>query len=172
MMLRFSAAGLVACWSGAALISSAHLCPVEAFSSPTAFQSPASLRAAVVDGNARKSNRVTPSVSFGSWNPNQQGFTHLFSSVSDEQGQQDIAATAADDVGDAVDQEDFTAVLKQTFESTETNMLLGQPIPYNELTIGVMKETYKGENRVSLSPDAVGLLTKAGLDVVVESGGK
>ena len=170
MMLRFSAAGLVACWSGAALISSAHLCPVEAFSSPTAFQSPASLRAAVVDGNARKSNRVTPSVSFGSWNPNQEGFTHLFSSVSDEKDQQDIAAAGND--GDAVDQEDFTAVLKQTFESTETNMLLGQPIPYNELTIGVMKETYKGENRVSLSPDAVGLLTKAGLDVVVESGGK
>ena len=34
-----------------------------------------------------------------------------------------------------------------------------------------MRETYRGENRVSLSPDAVGLLTKAGLDVVVESGG-
>ena len=169
MMLRFSAAGLVACWSGAALISAAYLCPTEAFSSPaTAFQSPASLRAAVVSGNPGKSKRVTPSVSFGSWNPNHLVPTHLFSSVSDETDQKDAAAN--DD--NVVDQEDFTAVLKQSFESTDTNMLLGQPIPYNELTIGVMKETYKGENRVSLSPDAVGLLTKAGLDVVVESGGK
>ena len=167
MMLRFSvAAGLVACWSGAALISTMHLCPAEAFSSPAAFQSSASLRALTVNGNPRKSKRVTPSVSFGSWNPNHLVPIHsvLFSSVSDEKSQH-----STDDV---VDQEDFTAVLKQTFESTETNMLLGQPIPYNDLTIGVMKETYKGENRVSLSPDAVALLTKAGLDVVVESGGK
>ena len=171
MMLRFSA-GLVACWSGAALISAAYLCPAEAFSSPSAFQSPASLRAAVVNSNPRKSKRDTP-VSFGSfWNPNHlDSHSALFSSVSDgSKSKPDNAATDGDD--NAVDQEDFTAVLKQTFESTETNMLLGQPIPYNEMTIGVMKETYKGENRVSLSPDAVALLTKAGLDVVVESGGK
>ena len=95
-----------------------------------------------------------------------------FASVDD-----DVVTAALNDAARMVDeswinQEDFTAVLKQTFESTETNMLLGQPIPYSELTIGVMKETYKGENRVSLSPDAVALLTKAGLDVVVESGGK
>ena len=61
-------------------------------------------------------------------------------------------------------------MLKQVFEPKPH--FLGEPTPYEELTIGVMKETYPEENRVSLSPDAVGLLTKAGFDVVVESGGK
>ena len=50
--------------------------------------------------------------------------------------------------------------------------ILGEPIPYSKLTIGVTKETFQGENRVSLSPESVELLTKAGLQVVVQSGGE
>jgi hypothetical protein len=34
------------------------------------------------------------------------------------------------------------------FLETETK-IWGQPIPYSELSIGVLKETFKGENRVS-----------------------
>jgi len=43
-------------------------------------------------------------------------------------------------------------------------------IPYEELTIGVFKESFPGENRVSQSPESVKLLVKAGLNVVIESG--
>jgi hypothetical protein len=49
--------------------------------------------------------------------------------------------------------------------------ILTQPIPYEELTIGVTKETYPGENRVSQTPDSVRGLVKAGFKVVVQSGG-
>ena len=51
------------------------------------------------------------------------------------------------------------------------NRILGQPIPYNDLTIGVMKETFKGENRVSQTPDSIKMLVKEGFHVVVQSGG-
>lgn len=59
-------------------------------------------------------------------------------------------------------------------ESSSTNSnpnLLGRPIPYNELTVGILKERYPGENRVSQTPDSVALLIKGGLNVVVETGG-
>ena len=38
------------------------------------------------------------------------------------------------------------------------------------LTVGVVKETFPGENRVALIPDSVGPLAKAGLQVLVERG--
>ena len=84
--------------------------------------------------------------------------SNLFSSVSDEQ-----EAKSNADIKASVD-----SVAKAFQASTSTD--LNQPIPYEDLTIGVMKETYPGENRVSLSPDAVALLTKEGLHVVVQSG--
>ena len=49
---------------------------------------------------------------------------------------------------------------------------VGKAIPYSELTIGVLKEDYPQENRVSQSPDSVAGLVKAGFQVVVQSGGK
>ena len=49
---------------------------------------------------------------------------------------------------------------------------LFSPIPYSELTIGVLKETWKRENRVSQSPESVSSLVKAGFNVVVQEGGK
>lgn len=54
----------------------------------------------------------------------------------------------------------------------QQNVLLGKPIPYNKLTIGVLKETYPGENRVAQTPDSVKNLIKAGLSVAVQAGGK
>ena len=52
-----------------------------------------------------------------------------------------------------------------------TNALANKAIPYSELTIGVVKETFPGENRVSQSPDSVRSLVKAGFNVAVEKGG-
>jgi hypothetical protein len=49
---------------------------------------------------------------------------------------------------------------------------LGPTVPYNDMTIGVLKETFPGENRVSLTPDSVALLTKAGFHVLVQNGGR
>ena len=66
------------------------------------------------------------------------------------------------------DTEDSTAA---SFLETE-NKILGEPIPYSELTIGVLKETFKGENRVSQTPDSIKSLVKAGFTVIVETGGK
>jgi len=50
--------------------------------------------------------------------------------------------------------------------------ILSDPIPYADLTIGVLKETYPGEQRVSQTPDSVRSLVKAGLTVVVQEGGE
>jgi hypothetical protein len=46
-----------------------------------------------------------------------------------------------------------------------------EPIPYADLTIGVLKENFPGENRVSQTPDSIQNLIKAGFTVVVEAGG-
>ena len=54
----------------------------------------------------------------------------------------------------------------------EEPRILGGPIPYEDLTVGVLKETFGGENRVSLAPDSVKSLVGAGFTVVVESGGE
>ena len=42
------------------------------------------------------------------------------------------------------------------------------PKPYADLTVGVVKETGKLEDRVAQSPQSVGSLVKAGFKVVVE----
>jgi hypothetical protein len=57
------------------------------------------------------------------------------------------------------------------FQEPAKTQILGQPIPYSELTIGVLKETFKGENRVSQTPDSIRTLVKAGMTVLVQSGG-
>lgn len=44
------------------------------------------------------------------------------------------------------------------------------PIPYSDLTIGVVKETIDGENRVSQTPDSVRSLVNAGFKVLVQIG--
>ena len=50
--------------------------------------------------------------------------------------------------------------------------ILGQPIPYSELTVGILAEEFEGENRVSQTPDSVLTLTKAGIRVLVQEGGE
>jgi len=68
-----------------------------------------------------------------------------------------------------VEDVDKTAVV---FVEEESSNILGQPIPYDQLTIGVMKETFQGENRVSQTPDSIKMLVKEGFNVVVQAGGK
>lgn len=54
-------------------------------------------------------------------------------------------------VGKSIDDKTTRGVedsINEAFEETKTK-ILGQPIPYSELTIGVLKETFNGENRVS-----------------------
>jgi hypothetical protein len=46
-----------------------------------------------------------------------------------------------------------------------------QPIPFEKLTIGVIRETFPGENRVSQTPDSIRSLVKEGFNVVVQAGG-
>ncbi|ACI65927.1 predicted protein [Phaeodactylum tricornutum CCAP 1055/1] len=46
----------------------------------------------------------------------------------------------------------------------------GAGIPYERLTIGVLKESFPGECRVSQTPDSVRTLVKEGFTVAVESG--
>lgn len=58
----------------------------------------------------------------------------------------------------------------KAFEIEEESKILGQPIPYEELTIGILKEATAGENRVSQTPDTVRNLVKAGFQVVVQAG--
>lgn len=73
------------------------------------------------------------------------------------------------DLDEATKKRDTTS---DAFLSNESTKDWKKPIPYTELTIGVLKETYPGENRVSQTPDSVQNLVKAGFTVVVESGGK
>mmetsp|Transcript_9527 Transcript_9527/g.13972 ORF Transcript_9527/g.13972 Transcript_9527/m.13972 type:complete len:1127 (-) Transcript_9527:228-3608(-) len=65
--------------------------------------------------------------------------------------------------------EDSLSVLEGENEEVKSTFL-GAGIPYSELTVGVLKETFAGENRVSQSPESVKMLVKAGFEVVVQSG--
>jgi hypothetical protein len=57
-------------------------------------------------------------------------------------------------------------------EPLEDDRFLGKPIPYQDLTVGVLKEVTKGESRVSQTPESVANLVKKGFHVVVEAGGE
>lgn len=73
--------------------------------------------------------------------------------------------------GDVEEQKAVDDKTSAAFQEPKTQ-ILGQPIPYSELTLGVLKETFKGENRVSQTPDSIRTLVKAGITVLVQSGGK
>ena len=61
------------------------------------------------------------------------------------------------------DKEETTATdtTAAAFQDSNESKILGQPIPYSQLTLGVAKETYPGENRVSQTPDSIRTLVKA-----------
>ena len=78
---------------------------------------------------------------------------------------------------DELQQVDIDAKTNGADDSTSSafnrvsSSLFDQGVPYEELTVGVLKEEEQGENRVSQSPDTVKNLVKAGFTVVVERGG-
>jgi len=88
--------------------------------------------------------------------------TSIYATVEDEQKEEkgtSIPSNNADSISEAFNKDDASEAL--AFFS---------PTPYSELTIGIVKETFKGENRVSQTPDSVRGLVKAGFTVIVESG--
>lgn len=88
--------------------------------------------------------------------------TSLYATVEDEQKKEsNVPSDDASFISDAFNKDE-----------AEEAMTFFSPIPYSELTIGIVKETFKGENRVSQTPDSVKGLVKAGFTVIVESGGE
>lgn len=85
-------------------------------------------------------------------------------------GRSSVFATVEEDTKQKKKFDEENPVAK--FDDPNEPELLGEPIPYSELTIGVVKETFPGENRVSQTPDSIRSLVKEGFTVVVESGGK
>ena len=79
---------------------------------------------------------------------------------------------SSSDVEDNFPNPEDVAALTTPEEQPSTKNILGSSIPYEDLTIGILKESYPGENRVSVAPESVKLLIDAGLNVVVESGGE
>lgn len=67
---------------------------------------------------------------------------------------------------------DRPSVSEPAASSAAAGRKLNMPVPYGELTVGVLRETYPGENRVSVAPDSAKALVDAGLTVVVEEGGE
>ena len=88
----------------------------------------------------------------------------LYATVEDEQKKEAGKEVPKDDA----------AFISEAFNKDEAEEALTvfSPIPYSELTIGIVKETFKGENRVSQTPDSVKGLVTAGFTVIVESGGR
>ena len=92
--------------------------------------------------------------------------TRLYSTLESTKKKKDddeVAVVSAASVNTDTTNDDST---------TNKQKIVGNPIPYSELTVGVLKETYPGENRVSVAPESVKMLVDAGLSVVVESGGE
>ena len=88
-------------------------------------------------------------------------FTSLFSSVSDDKS---LSSSEAKDL-------ENDELISSAFEDANSK-IEGEPIPYEKLTIGIMKETFPGENRVSITPESAERLVNAGFHVVVEVGGE
>ncbi len=113
-----------------------------------------------IDGFSTPTSR-TQSLSFGlnKLSNQHESFKVLYSSLSDDKQKDETKNVKTD-------------IVAELFSAEPQSQILGEPIPYEKLTIGVVKEDFPGENRVALSPDAVELLVKAGFHVAVQSGGK
>ncbi len=82
--------------------------------------------------------------------------TPLFSTISDSKKGADTTTKKYDPSDD--------------FTGQSPSKILREKVPYSDLTVGVLKETFQGENRVSIAPDSAKMLVNAGMSVVVETG--
>jgi len=97
----------------------------------------------------------------------------LSSSVSDDQSKSISDEETTTSTSRKQGEEEIIASFEQldsSISSSTSKNILTDPIPYEKLTIGVMKETFPGENRVSISPSSAETLIKAGFQIVVQSG--
>ena len=108
------------------------------------------------------SNRATTTTTIASTNFRQRA---QFFSLQVPTSRTTIYATIEDDKTESI----ADVPLKK--EEAASSKSIFAAIPYSELTIGVVKETFDGENRVSQTPDSVANLIKAGFAVIVQSGG-
>ncbi len=95
----------------------------------------------------------------------------LYSSVSDASDQSEKSQSKAVDVeAKAKEEADISSILASFEPHGSNSKLMTESIPYDQITIGIMKETFPGENRVSITPDSAESLIKAGFHVVVQAG--
>jgi len=111
------------------------------------FTLPSSHRAAIPHGLSTTSS---PPFQYASIEP------QLYSTVSDSKKGADTTTKKYDPSDD--------------FTGKSPSKILGEKVPYSDLTVGVLKESYPGENRVSIAPDSAKMLVNAGMSVVVETG--
>ena len=109
----------------------------------------------VISWSTRSSGFSSPSQSSKQLNH----ISKLYSSVADGKEVEKSTSYATFDPADE-------------FNAEAPAKIIGRKIPYSELTIGVLKENYPGENRVSIAPESAKTLVDAGFSVVVESGGE
>lgn len=104
---------------------------------------------------------LATSIDFAPKNVKHQTITALYSALSEDES---ISKPSTH-----LDIQKAEENILSSFEDP-TSKILSDPIPYSQLTIGVMKETFKGENRVSVTPESAEMLIKAGFQIVVQSG--
>lgn len=99
----------------------------------------------------------------------------LYSAVSDANDQSEKSKAVNVDVEAASkvekkEEADISSILASFEPHVSSSKLMTEAIPYEQMTIGIMKETFPGENRVSITPDSAEQLIKAGFHVVVQAG--
>jgi len=96
--------------------------------------------------------------------PSSRTTTSIYATVEDEKQREKISSNRDDDsVADAF-------LEKGGLSLSHSSKAIFPSIPYSELTIGIVTETFDGENRVSATPDSVTNLIKSGFTVIVQSG--
>mmetsp|Transcript_27869 Transcript_27869/g.32006 ORF Transcript_27869/g.32006 Transcript_27869/m.32006 type:complete len:406 (-) Transcript_27869:2308-3525(-) len=96
--------------------------------------------------------------------PSSRTTTLIYATVEDEKQREKISSNRDDDsVADAF-------LEKGGLSLSHSSKAIFPSIPYSELTIGIVTETFDGENRVSATPDSVTNLIKSGFTVIVQSG--
>lgn len=113
-----------------------------------------------------RATTTTRRQNFAAQVPSSRITTSIYATVEDEKQREKISSSRDDDsVADAF-------LEKGDLPISHSSKTIFPSIPYSELTIGIVTETFDGENRVSATPDSVTNLIKSGFTVIVQSGGK
>jgi len=111
-----------------------------------------------------RATTTTRRQNFAAQVPSSRITTSIYATVEDEKQREKISSSRDDDsVADAF-------LEKGDLPISHSSKTIFPSIPYSELTIGIVTETFDGENRVSATPDSVTNLIKSGFTVIVQSG--